>query len=133
MKHTERIGMQSTDPHALLKRKGQEAVDTAMEQVEWAEDEIAKAQARHPAAMDDLFHSFNLLSPTHERMKYERVHRSHCRELLDRVALGADTRACTAAEICCSCATAGLRSVTYRGLHHGKPVACRYATPPTSL
>jgi hypothetical protein len=35
-------------------------------------------------------------------MEYEPVYRSHCRELLDRVAAGADTRPGTAAEVCCT-------------------------------
>jgi hypothetical protein len=33
----------------------------------------------------------------------EYVYRAHCRELLERVAAGADTRPGTAAEMCCTC------------------------------
>ncbi|MFL6125487.1 hypothetical protein [Actinophytocola sp.] len=72
-------------------------------QMEWAEDEIAQARRGHPAEADTLYHSFLLLKPTHELMDTEFVYRSHCRELLERVAAGRDTRPGTAAEICCAC------------------------------
>lgn len=70
--------------------------------MEIAEEEIAAAQKRHPGTSDRLYHSFMLLVPSHERMEYEPVYRSHCRELLDRVAAGGDTRIGTAAEVCCA-------------------------------
>lgn len=69
------------------------------EAFEWAEDEIERACARHPRHTDVLFHSFSLLAVTADRMATEWVYRSHCRELLDRVAAGADTRPGTAAEV----------------------------------
>jgi hypothetical protein len=72
------------------------------ERMDIAEEEIATARQRHPAASDQLYHSFRLLTPTHDRMEYEPVYRAHCRELLDRVAAGADTRPGTAAEVCCA-------------------------------
>jgi hypothetical protein len=72
------------------------------EHMDIAEDEIATARRRHPDAGDRLYHSFSLLIATHERMEYEPVYRSHCRELLDRVAAGEDTRPGTAAEVCCA-------------------------------
>jgi hypothetical protein len=59
---------------------------------------------RHPAAADDLFHSFSLLNVNetdNPRMKTEFVYRAHCRELLDRVAFGEDTRPGTGVEVCC--------------------------------
>lgn len=71
----------------------------AFEKIGWAEDEIRAAQRRHPHARDLLFHSFALLCQTHELMSKERVFRSHCRELLDRVAAGGDTRPGTTAEV----------------------------------
>lgn len=80
------------------------------ERMEWAEDEIEKARARHPRHADRIFHSFLLLTPTHERMETEFVYRSHARELLDRVAAGADTRPATAAEICCAMLEVSLRT-----------------------
>jgi hypothetical protein len=78
----------------------------------WAEDEIEEARARHPRHTDRIYHSFVLLSPnlSLESMGTEFVYRSHCRELLDRVAAGADTRPATAAEICCLMATASQRA-----------------------
>ncbi|MGW4528852.1 hypothetical protein [Amycolatopsis sp. NPDC004378] len=76
----------------------------AFERMEWAEEEIAAAQARHPRQASQIWHSFSLLVPNSglERMSYERVYRAHCREILDRVAAGEDTRPGTAAEICCA-------------------------------
>ncbi len=73
-------------------------------QIDWAEAEIAQAMARQPAHRDAIFHSYSLLRPTHRFMMTEFVYRSHCRELLERVATGADTRPGTAAEVCCLCA-----------------------------
>ena len=72
------------------------------ERMAWAEQEIEKAQARHPMQADRIFHSFILLNPSgHECMATEFVFRSHCAELLDRVAADTDTRPGTAAEVCC--------------------------------
>ncbi|WP_329060514.1 hypothetical protein [Amycolatopsis sp. NBC_01480] len=71
--------------------------------LEWAEDEIQAAMRRHPDAEDTLWHSNILLCPTdHLRLTTEWVFRSHCRELLERVASGDDTRPATDAEICCA-------------------------------
>lgn len=72
------------------------------EAFDWAEDEIERACARHPRHTDVLFHGFSLLAMTADRMATEWVYRSHCRELLDRVVAGADTRPGTAAEVCCA-------------------------------
>ncbi|WP_112136049.1 hypothetical protein [Glycomyces dulcitolivorans] len=72
------------------------------ERMDIAEDEITAAHERHPDASDRLYHSFMLLVPSHERMEYEPVYRAHCREILNRVATGGDTRIGTAAEICCA-------------------------------
>ncbi|MGV9840046.1 hypothetical protein ACWDUL_38435 [Nocardia niigatensis] len=70
-----------------------------LEQMEWAEQEIAAAARRHRRAADLLFHSRDLLRPTHDLMDREPVYRAYCRELLDRVAVGADTRPATAVEL----------------------------------
>jgi hypothetical protein len=96
------------EPEALLGSGVMGMIGTAFQQMEWAEAEIAKAQTRHPAATDQLFHAFSLLKPTHQRMEYELVYRAHCRQILDQVAAGADTRPGTAAEICCACSAASL-------------------------
>ena len=81
----------------------------AFERMDWAEDEIARAQKRHPESADRIWHGFKLLCPengTSERMGVEFVYRSHCRELLDRVAAGQDTRPGTGAEVCIACCEA---------------------------
>jgi hypothetical protein len=77
-------------------------------QTDWAEDEVQQAMRRHPAKADEIWHSFGLLKPTHERLSYELVYRAHCREILDRVAARADTRPGTAAEVCVACSAASL-------------------------
>jgi hypothetical protein len=57
------------------------------ERMEWAEEEIEQARARHPQHADRIYHAFLLLRPNEalHRMQTEFVYRSHCRELLDRV------------------------------------------------
>ncbi|WP_067722788.1 hypothetical protein, partial [Nocardia yamanashiensis] len=69
------------------------------EQMQWAEEEIAAAQRRHPAAADLLWHSFILCKHDHPKMLREILFRAHCREILDRVVAGRDTRDGTAAEV----------------------------------
>lgn len=79
--------------HAALKPTSQA--------MEWAEEEIEAAYGRHPeSAANRLHRSFLLLRPVFELMSTEFVYRSHCREILDRVAVGKDTRPGTAAECC---------------------------------
>lgn len=70
--------------------------------MDWADEEIAKAARRHPGSADVLYHAFSVLTPRHvgPGMDTEFVYRGHVRELLDRVAAGADLRPATAAEIC---------------------------------
>ncbi len=53
-----------------------------------------------------MYHGFKLLTPSHELMGTEFVYRSHCRQILDRLAAGQDTRPGTDAEIACACADA---------------------------
>ncbi len=71
------------------------------ERINWAEDEIAQAAARHPERADAIYHSFSLLSggDAAERMSVEAVYRAHAREILERVAHGQDTRLGTAVEV----------------------------------
>lgn len=78
-------------------------VDVAVNQIEWAEDEIRNATSRQPSDGDLLYHSFPLLRPTHKLMTTEFVYRSHCKELLERLVDDTDTRPGTAAEVCCLC------------------------------
>lgn len=73
------------------------------DQIDWAEDEITQAQSRHPASSDLLHHSFELLAATDELMTQQFVYRAHCRELLDRLAGGQDTRPATTVEVICAC------------------------------
>ena len=70
--------------------------------VEWREDEIALAVARHPAAGDDLFHANRIVVPSIVTAAWdaEFIFRGHVRELLERIAAGQDTRPATAAECC---------------------------------
>jgi hypothetical protein len=60
---------------------------------------------------DVLFHSFMLLKPTFPLLiRAEVPYRAHCREILERMARGEDTRPGTAAEICCVVSEASLRA-----------------------
>lgn len=69
------------------------------EQHQWTEEEVAAAQQRHPDQADVLFHAFYLMQLTNVRLCCEMLLRAHCRELLDRVARGEDTRPGTAVEV----------------------------------
>ncbi len=84
-------------------------LDSAFRTIAWAEEEIEAAQRRHPDAADPIWHSFGLLRPTLELMRTEPVYRSHCRELLDRIVAGEDTRPGTAAECCIALSETSLR------------------------
>ncbi|WP_261571158.1 hypothetical protein [Frankia gtarii] len=94
----------ATDPTSKLMNDLTSDLHRAFQQIDGAETEIAHAMTRWPAHRDALYHAFPLLTPTHRFMGTEFVYRSHCREILKRVATGADTRPGTAAEICCLCA-----------------------------
>ena len=84
-------------------------LDPLFDAMEWAEDEIDAAKRRHPAAADRIWRSFLLLRPSSPQMHTEVVYRSHCRELLDRVAAGEDTRPGTAAECCLALSETSLK------------------------
>jgi hypothetical protein len=76
-----------------------ELIDAVLGRSIWAEEEIEAAQRRHGEKdRGPLWHSFRLLRATHEREWPELVFRAHCREVLDRVAAGYDTRPATDAE-----------------------------------
>ncbi len=72
---------------------------TTFAQMEWAEDEISQAQLRHPDIADVLYHSFSLMTATHERMSTEFIYRTHARELLERIAAGTSTKPGTSVEV----------------------------------
>ncbi|HTJ72587.1 MAG TPA: hypothetical protein VL551_33925 [Actinospica sp.] len=74
-------------------------IDSVLDRCMWADEEIEAAQLRHGERdRGPLWNSFRLLRPTHESAWPELVYRAHCRELLDRVAAGVDTRSATDAE-----------------------------------
>lgn len=75
-------------------------VTATLDRIAIVEAEITIAQTRHPHAADLIYHAFSLLEPTHERMAYQPLYTAHCREILDRLATGQDTRPGTAAEVC---------------------------------
>ena len=76
-----------------------ELIDSVLDRCLWAEEEIEAAQLRHGEKdRGPLWNAFRLLKATHERAWPELVYRAHCRELLDRVAAGTDTRPPTDAE-----------------------------------
>jgi hypothetical protein len=89
------------DPGALLALIEAET-SSVFAAMEWAKAEIAAAIGRHPGQADVLYHAFSVLMPRHvgPGMGTEFVYRGHVRELLNRVAAGADLRPATAAEIC---------------------------------
>ncbi|MEO3852588.1 hypothetical protein ABGB09_34060 [Streptomyces sp. B8F3] len=75
-------------------------LNTLVESMKWAEDEIEKAQTRHhEQGPGPIWHSFKLLKPTHELLLREALYRSHCHEILERVARNEDTRPGTDAEM----------------------------------
>jgi hypothetical protein len=92
----------TTDPLSILADAGR-LVGGMSDQWGWADDEIEQACCRHPLRADDLYHSFGLLRPTHDGMGTESAYRSHCRELLARVAKGGDTREATDVEVALAC------------------------------
>ncbi len=65
------------------------------------EMEIELAQTRHPEQADRLWqHGFSLCMPTGNMSRLSaKIYRKHCQELLDRLALGQNTRPGTRAEM----------------------------------
>ncbi|MFG1774785.1 hypothetical protein ACGFIX_34860 [Nocardia salmonicida] len=84
------------------------AVTTCVASMDWADDEIAQAQRRHPDITDVLYHSFSLLTATHDRMSTEFIYRPHARELTERVAAGTSTKPGTSVEVALSLMQASL-------------------------
>jgi hypothetical protein len=74
-------------------------IGEVFDRIGWAEEEIEAAQLRHGEhGRGPLWNSFRLLKMTHDQEWPELLFRAHCRELLDRVAAGIDTRPATDAE-----------------------------------
>mgnify|MGYP007059383117 CR=1 FL=1 len=84
-----------------------EVISTCFSDMEIAEQEIARAQKRHPAQADLIWQSFKHLMPSELLSpKTETLYRAHCREILDRVAEGEPIQPATYAELACLfCAT----------------------------
>lgn len=77
-----------------------DCLDSIFSAMEWAEEEIDKAQARHgEQGKGRIWHSFRLLQATHDTLLREVLYRAHCHEVLERVAKGEDTRPGTDAEM----------------------------------
>jgi len=95
-----------------------QAFDAAMNSMEIAEGLIEELSKEHPEHADLIWHSFGLLRPTHDLMhKTDMIYRSHCREILQRVIDGADTRPGTAAECCIVCCeTSQIAPLTVAGV-----------------
>ena len=66
--------------------------------IEIAEQEIERAQRRHPEQASQLHRTFSFIRPDHFINYHPTIYRHHCRELLERIATGADTRPGTLAE-----------------------------------
>lgn len=106
-------GLTASDPRvrSVLGNTLSDLLAGTFDLTDWAENEIEKAQKRHPESWDVLYHSFRLLTPSAIIQKVkpaEFVYRAHCRELLEQVARGKDTRPATDAEIACMCSEASL-------------------------
>jgi hypothetical protein len=82
--------------------RARSGTDDGLAPVEWIETEIKLAIRRHPEAQNDLLHSNLVVIPTILSPAWgtEFIYRGHVRELLERVALGLETRPGTAAECC---------------------------------
>lgn len=63
------------------------------------EDEIEKAQARHPDKAEELWDTFKMLYAGLFVEHDEKIYRAHCAELLDRVANREDLEVPTQAEL----------------------------------
>lgn len=79
--------------------------------IEQSEDEMDAAAARHPGEADRIYHSFLLFSETQiGEWPGEQIWRAHCREILERLVAGEDTRPGTDAEIAVVCMEASMRA-----------------------
>ena len=87
------------------------AIGIAFDKMEIGENEIGKAQSRHPERSQTIWDSFKLLCPSaYVREALEPVYRAHCAELLDRVAHGFDTTLGTKAEVMMGLSETSLKS-----------------------
>jgi hypothetical protein len=105
-------GHQSADFEALLPRELGGVVSSTFRRIEVAEGEIKNAKHWHPRRHKELNVSFGMLVPTQPlRGLSDDLYRAHCRELLDRAAIGeSDLRLGTAAEVVGALASASLEA-----------------------
>jgi hypothetical protein len=77
------------------------AVNGLFKLMEYAEDEIAKAQEQHAEHADLIWHTFCILGPGSYPFdkRLPALYRSHCRELIARATQGEDMAAPTIAEL----------------------------------
>lgn len=79
-------------------------VADGLARVTWAEDEMKLVMDEFPDSADLIWHSFKLLTlPDDQAFLAEFAVRSHCREILTRVAKGDDTRPPSDAEMILAC------------------------------
>ena len=87
------------------------ALDGIFRAMEIAEEEIAAARRRHPEKAAILWDCFMLLNrPPLFRNLHPAIYRHHCRELLERVVAGEDTRYATDAELLVALCRASLKA-----------------------
>jgi hypothetical protein len=88
------------------------AITNTLEQAEWAQEEIEKAQRRHGEEGRDgpIWNSFLRLHDRRGIMQSEVVYRAHCRELIERVVVGGDLTDPTAVEMMVPIMEASLRA-----------------------
>ena len=88
------------DARTLLGPSLGSAIENAFRCMEFAEDEIAAAKARHPLDAELIHRTFSVLCPSEPlRAAGEKLYRAHCQELIERVREGKDARAATKAEL----------------------------------
>ena len=121
---------------------GGDYLASVFEAMAWADEEIEKAQARHgEQGRGPIWNSFTLLKATHDKLYREVLYRSHCREILNRVAKGEDTRPGTDAEMIVVLHEASLRAplnsdascLYFRLIDRSVPELARVAGPPIDL
>lgn len=77
-----------------------DTITTAFTVMDWAQDEIEAARARHGEYVKGpLWHAFMAVKVTEPHMFEEIIYRVHAREILDRIATGKDVRPGTDAEM----------------------------------
>lgn len=87
------------------------AIESVLQCMELAEEEIAAAKGAHPLAADLTHRAFAIMCPSAVlRDGGEKLYRAHCRELLERVHLEKDTRPGTTAEVVAVLSTISFRA-----------------------